>query len=136
MTMNAREYADRYAAAQVTVVDRERLLLLVLEGGGKFLRLTRDALAAGDLRGFGENLARAQAIIAELHGTLDHEVGGPLTRDLARLYDFMLFHLTEANARRSLRHVDEVIGVFTNISGGFRTVLERPAAERPAPAAA
>ena len=48
----------------------------------------------------------------------------------------MLFHLTEANARRSLRHVDEVIGVFTNISGGFRTVLERPAAERPAPAAA
>ena len=123
--MNAREYAERYRAAQVTMVDREGLLLLVLEGGLKFLRLTREALAADDLRGFGENLARAQAIIAELHGTLDHTVGGPLTRDLERLYDFMLFHLTEANAHKSLRHVDEVIRVFTPIAEGFRAVLER-----------
>jgi flagellar protein FliS len=134
--MNAQDYAQRYAAAQVTVVDREQLLLLVLEGGARFLRMTRDALAAGDLRGFGETLARAQAIIAELHGTLDHEIGGTLTKDLARLYDFMLFHLTEANAKKSLRHVDEVIGVFTTVADAFRTVLARPATERAATTAA
>ena len=134
--MNAQEYAQRYAAAQVTVVDRERLLLLVLEGGARFLRLTRDALAADDLRGFGEALARAQAIIAELHGTLDHEVGGAITKDLARLYNFMLFHLTEANTKKSLRHVDEVIGVYTTIADAFRAVLERPATERAATTAA
>jgi flagellar protein FliS len=126
--VHVQEYARRYAAAQVTVVDRERLLLLVLDGGMKFLRLTRAALAAGDLRGFAENLARAQAIIAELNATLDHGAGGALARDLGRLYDFMLFHLTEANAAKSLRHVDEVLGVFATIADAFRTVLEPHAA--------
>ena len=125
--MNAQEYTRRYAAAQVNGVDRERLLLLVFEGGLRFLRLTRAALAAGDLPRFAENLGRAQAIIAELRGTLDHSVGGTITHDLARLYDFMLFHLTEGNAQRSLRHVDEVLATFTVIADAFRTVLERPA---------
>ena len=127
--MNAQEYAKRYTTAQVTVVDRERLLLLVLEGGSKFLRLTREALAAGDVASFSENLRRAQAIIAELQSTLDHEVGGDISRNLARLYDFMLFHLTEANAQKSLRHVDDVIRVFTPIADGFGQILARPAAE-------
>ena len=126
--MNAQEYTKRYAEAQVTV-DREQLLLLVLEGGRRFLRQTREALVAGDLPRFGENLGRAQAILAELRGTLDHSVGGTITRDLARLYDFMLFHLTEGNAQKSLRHVDDVIGVFATIAEAFRTILEHPAAE-------
>jgi flagellar protein FliS len=124
---NAQDYARRYAAAQVTMVDRERLLLLVFEGGQRFLRLTRDALAAGDVQRFGEHLARAQAIIAELHGTLDRQAGGTLAADLARIYDFLLFHLTEANARRSLRHVDEALAVFTTIADAYRQILERPA---------
>jgi len=126
--MNAREYTGRYAAAQVNVLDRERLLVLMFEGGLRFLRLTRDALAAGDLPRFAEHLGRAQAIVAELRGTLDHGVGGALTRDLARLYDFMLFHLTEANAQRSVRHVDEVLRTFGIVADGFRTVIEQRAA--------
>ena len=135
--MNAQEYARRYAAAQVTMVSREKLLLLMLEGGLKFLRLTRDALAAGDVQGFGENLSRTQAIIAELHRTLDHEVGGDISRNLARIYDFMMFHLTEANTRKSVRHVDEVIRAFAPIVDAFQQILARSAvAERPtAPAA-
>jgi flagellar protein FliS len=128
MGMNTQEYTRRYTEAQVNVVSREQLLLLVLEGGQRFLKLTRDALAADDLPRFAENLGRAQAIIAELRGTLDHSVGGTVTQDLARLYDFMLFHLTEANARRSVRHVDEVIAAFDPIADAFRTVITRPAA--------
>ena len=132
MSYGSNEYTRRYTAAQVTVVDRERLLALVFEGGTKFLRLTREALAAGDMPRFGEHLARAQAIIAELQGTLDHAAGGTIARDLARLYDFMLFHLTEANAQKSLRHVDEVLGVYTTIADAYRAILAQPAAERAA----
>jgi flagellar protein FliS len=132
MGMNAQEYTRRYTEAQVNMVSREQLLLLVLEGGERFLKLTRDALAAGDLPRFGENLGRAQAIIAELRGTLDHSVDGDVTHNLARLYDFMLFHLTEANARQSVRHVDEVIAAFAPIADAFRTVITSPTAAVPA----
>jgi len=130
--MRAQEYANRYAAAQVTVVDRERLLLLVFEGGTKFLHLTRQALAAGDTGRFAANLSRAQAIISELRATLDREAGGAIAADLARLYEFMLFHLTEANVQKSVRHVDEVIVVFGTIADAFQTILA-PRVERPLP---
>ena len=126
--MHVQEYARRYATAQVTMVDRGQLLLLVFEGGLKFLRLTRDALVAGDVARFAEHLSRAQAIIAELQSSLDREAGGTIAEQLARLYDFMLFHLTEANARKSARHVEEVLGVFGTIADAYRTVLEGRAA--------
>ncbi len=122
--MQTQGYAARYAEAQVNVVDRERLLLLVLEGGTKFLRLSRETLAAGDSVRFAEYLARSQAVISELLGTLDHRAGGAIATDLARLYEFMLFHLTEANTCRSVRHVDEVIQVFGIIAASFREALE------------
>jgi flagellar protein FliS len=121
--MHAREYATRYAEAQVTSVDPKRLLLLMFEGGTKFLRLCREALAAGNAEGFAHNLKRAEAIISELMNTLDHGAGGQIAADLARLYEFMLFHLTEANAKRSLRHVDEVISVFGTIADAYRHIL-------------
>jgi len=101
------ETARRYAAAEMTGIDRERLLMLLLDGGGRFLRVAREALAGGDRAGFGQALSRAQAIIAELQGTLDHQVGGEIAANLHRLYDFMLFHLTEANGQGSVRHLDK-----------------------------
>jgi flagellar protein FliS len=118
------ETARRYAAAEMTGIDRERLLMLLLDGGGRFLRVARESLAAGDVAGFGQALARAQAIIAELQGTLDHQAGGEIAGNLHRLYDFMLFHLTEANGKGSVRHLDEVIVTYDTITDAFRQVLE------------
>jgi flagellar protein FliS len=133
--MDTQSYAGRYTQAQVTSVDQKQLLLLVFDGGLKFLGLAREALAAGDLVGFGTNLSRAQAIISELLSTLDHTAGGAIAADLTRLYEFMLLHLTDANAKRSVRHVDEVRRVFAIIAGAYREVLA-PSAKRTASAAA
>jgi len=124
--MHPQQYAHRYQEAQISSVDRRRLLLLVLEGGGTFLNRARDGLAQGDLARFGESSSRAQAIISELLGTLDFNAGGEIAKQLGRLYEFMLHHLTEASAQRSVRHVDEVIKVFSIIAGAYREILERP----------
>jgi len=121
--MNPGQYAARYTQAEITSVDPKRLLLLMYEGGTKFLRLAREGLVAGDLQKFGQNLSRAQAIISELLNTLDHRAGGKIAEDLARLYEFMLHHLTEANAKRSQKQLDEVITVFGTIADAFRQIL-------------
>lgn len=124
--MLTQHYTRRYAEAQVASLDRHRLLLLVLDGGMSFLVRARDALAAGDLPRFAEALGRAQAVIAELLGTLDHAAGGAIATQLARLYEFMLAHLTEANARSSVRQVEEVIRVYRTIADAFHEIA-RPA---------
>jgi flagellar protein FliS len=124
--MSAADGARQYAAAQIGSVDRSQLLLLVLEGGLRFLRRARAALVAGELEQFGAQLARAQAVIAELLLTLDHAAGGPLARDLAGLYTFMLLHLMRANAERSVERVDEVLAAFAPIVEAFREVVRSP----------
>lgn len=122
--MNAQGYANRYSQAQVTSVDHKRLLMLVFEGGLRFLRQAREALAADDLRRFGEALSRAQAIISELQATLDFERGGEISPSLNRLYDFMLLHLVDANVTRSVRHMEDVVRVFETIAGAYRAVID------------
>lgn len=120
--------AHEYVKTQVTMVDQKQLLLLMFDGGQRFLRQARAALAADDLPRFSERLARGQAIIAELLGTLDYDGGGDVAPRLAALYEFMLGHLTEANATRSIRHMDDVLGVLGTIAGAYREIIDSRAA--------
>lgn len=120
--------AQRYTQMQVTSVDHKRLLLLVLDGGLRFLRQAREALVADDVRRFCESLTSAQAIVSELQATLDMERGGEIAIQLNRLYDFMLLRLTEANAGRSAQHIDDATGVLATITEGFRAIIEPRAA--------
>jgi flagellar protein FliS len=124
--MHTTEYARRYVEAEVVVSDPRRLLLLMFEGGLKFLRGARDGLAAGDLPRFMYHSQKAQGVIGELLCTLDYEAGGDIARNLARLYDFMLFHMTEGTARKSAEHYDEVLRLFASVAGAYREILTRP----------
>lgn len=121
---------DGYHEAAIATADRGRLLLLFFDGALRFLKLAREALVRGDPEGFGQFLGRAQAVIAELMSTLDPIRGGNIARDLERLYDFMLYHLTEANLRRSAAHIEDVIRILGVIADAFRRVIEaEPSAE-------
>ena len=89
-----------YKSVQITTTDRGRLLLMMYEGAIKFLKQSNAGLEEKDIPKFCRFLSKAQAIIAELMNTLDYEKGGEIAVDLNRLYDFMLFYLTEANLHR------------------------------------
>ena len=124
MTMGAHSTAQRYQETQFATADRGRLLLLMFEGGLKFLAQASAGLGAGDLVRFAHQLSRALAVIAELLHTLDHRAGGKIAADLERLYQFMLEHLLEANRQKSARHVDQVARLLDTIAGAYREILE------------
>lgn len=117
--------AQRYQQTQLATADRGRLLLLMFEGGLKFLSLARTGLEGGDLGRFAHNLGRAQAVIAELLHTLDHKAGGAIAADLERLYQFMLDHLVEANLKKSAGHVERVARILGVISGAYHEILHQ-----------
>ncbi len=114
----------RYQQAQVATADRGRLLLLMFDGGVKFLARAESAIASGDLERFGVALGRAEAVIAELLHTLDFKAGGEIARNLDRLYRFMLDHLVEANVKKSATHVARVARILGVIAGAYREILE------------
>ena len=113
-----------YQSVQVTTTDRGRLLLMMYEGAIKFLRQAKAGLEENDIPKFCRFLSKGQAIVAELMNTLDFEKGGTIARDLDRLYDFMLFYLTEANLHRDAKRITRVIGLLDTIYNAYKEIIE------------
>jgi flagellar protein FliS len=114
----------QYANVHFTTVDRGKLLLMMYDGGLNFLRHAKSALESKDVPKFAKYLSKSQAIIAELMNTLDFEAGGQIAKDLDRLYDFMLFYLTEANLQKDAKKIQRVIDLLEMIAGAYREVIE------------
>lgn len=114
----------QYASVHVSTVDRGKLLLMLYDGCIKFLKHGKAGLEKNDIPKFARFLSKAQAIISELMLTLDFERGGDIARDLDRLYDFMLFYLTEANLEKSPEKIQKVIDLVEVIASAYRDVIE------------
>ncbi len=121
--ISAQNSARQYQQAQFATVDRGQLLLMMFDGGERFLSQAEHRLGGNDVPGFLQALGRAQAIIAELLSTLDHQRGGEIARNLDRLYRFMLDHLLEASVSKSGRHVGQVRRILGIIGSGYREIL-------------
>lgn len=120
----------QYANIHISTVDRGRLLLMLYDGCINFLKHAKVGLESKDLPKFCRFLSKSQAIISELMLTLDFEKGGEIARELDRLYEFMLFHLTQANLEKSPAKVEEVIALLSTIAGAYREIIENGTAKR------
>ena len=106
---------------------------MMYEGAIKFLKQAKTGLESNDIAKFCRFLSKGQAIIAELMNTLDFEKGGTIARDLDRLYDFMLFYLTEANLHRDPKRIAKVIGLIDTIYGAYKEIIENEKREPVSP---
>jgi flagellar protein FliS len=122
--MYQKKASQSYQSVQVTTIDRGKLLLMMYDGAIKFLNHAKDGLEASDIPKFARFLSKSQAIIAELMNTLDFEKGGEIAKDLDRLYDFMLFYLTEANLQKDPVKIGRVIGLLEIIAGAYREIID------------
>ena len=113
-----------YVNVQTATADPARLVLLMFDGAARFLRRSLKGLEAKHAGQFAENLSRAHAIIGELSGSLDHEVGGEIAANLARLYDFMLLHLTKGLIARDRTHVERVLGLLETLKSAFDAAVQ------------
>jgi flagellar protein FliS len=116
--MSSGQYAA-YANVQTTTADPVDVIFLLFDGAARFLRQAEAGLERGDGAAFAYKLSRAHAIIAELSGSLNREVGGEVAANLGRLYDFMLRHLTEGLCARSRVHVTRVRALLQELREGF-----------------
>ncbi len=122
--MYAKNAHKQYTNVQISTVDRGKLLLMMYDGGINFLKHAKDGLVNKDIVKFARFLSKGQAIIAELMNTLDFDSGGQIAKDLDRLYDFMLFYLTEANLQKDPEKVQRVINLLETIAGAYREIID------------
>lgn len=128
--MVAQDYARTYRANAVLTASPGQLVLMLYDGALRSLALAKEAFdrPPEDCRRFeviNTQLLKAQAILSELQGTLNHEAGGEFARNMHRLYDYYIRRLMEANFQKSVDPVIEVERLLKDVRDGWAEMLYR-----------
>lgn len=104
MAMTAQAMRARYAADSVGTASPARLLTMLYDRLVRDLSLAETAITDGRYETAHNELVHAQAIVEELHKSLDIDAwdGAP---GLAMLYDFLLTELVAANVAKDATKV-------------------------------
>jgi flagellar protein FliS len=106
---------SQYQNIQVSTSNPEKILIMLYDGAINFTRIAIDKLAKGDVAGKGLYISKAQAIVAELMNTLNHEVGGDISRQLEQLYNYLIDELIAANIKNAPEPLENAVRILTTM---------------------
>ncbi len=114
--MNAYSNAyNTYKNNSVNYASKEQLLLMLLDGAVKYAKIGRQAIIDNDIQKKHDNIVRTQDIFYELMISLDRNAGGEWVENLYAVYEFINHRLTEANMKKDIKIMDEVIPLIEEV---------------------
>lgn len=107
--------------SSVRGADPHYLIVLLFDGADAALARAQAQLKENDYLGKSESLSKAITIILEgLSASLNLEEGGPVAKNLAALYDYMIRRLIHANIHKDAVAISEVQGLLSEIGDAWR----------------
>ena len=97
-----------YRQQSVMTASPGQLVVMLYDGALRFLLQAAVAMRSDDHLACDQKLRRAEAIIDELHVTLDKDRGGEIASRLEGIYVFCKRHLIEARIERDAGMIDKV----------------------------
>jgi flagellar protein FliS len=122
-----------YRQTQTQTAGPGELLLMLYRGAVRFVGTGIDGIERRDIEAAHSGLVKAQAIVAELQGTLDLERGGDVAKNLWSLYDYMNRRLVEANLRKDVVPAREIQGLLRELLAAWEAAVKQTAAAQAAP---
>jgi len=116
---------QKYKKTSIQSASREKLLLMLYEGAIKFIKLAIVAVEKNDIAARGTNIGRAYDIVLELNNTLNHEVGGEISKSLEQLYMFVTDQLTKGNIHSDKKALEDALGVMQTLHTGWQEAIEK-----------
>jgi flagellar secretion chaperone FliS len=123
---------NQYQNIQVTTSNPEKVLIMLYDGAINFTRIAIEKIAKGDVAGKGLYIGKAHAIVAELMDTLNHEIGGDISRQLQRLYIYLIEELVAANIKSSSVHLENAVRILATMRDTWVEATEIVKKEREA----
>jgi flagellar protein FliS len=120
---------NKYRQTSVTTASRGQVLLLLYEGAMKNCRLAIEAIKTKNLPEKGKYILKVQDIINELSITLDHNVGGDISKELERLYNFMVDQITQANIKNEVAPMESVLKLLDTLYQGWSAAVRQVSAQ-------
>jgi len=112
--------------ARVSEANPQQLINLLLEGACQRIALAQACLERGEIARKGKAIGSACAIIAHLNECLDHAAGGEIATRLSDLYDWLLRHLTEANANNDASALQDALEILGGIQSAWAAIGAEP----------
>lgn len=104
-----------YKTNSINYASKEQLLLMLVDGAVKFVKIGRQALIDKDIKKAHENIIKTQNIFYELMATLDVSKAGDWGQSLMSVYDFIVRRLIDANMKKDVGIIDEIIPLIENV---------------------
>lgn len=116
---------NKYKQTSVTTASRGQVLLMLYEGSMRYCRLAIEAIQAKNLADKGKYILKIQDIINELALTLDHSIGGEISKELERLYNFMIDQITEANIKNEVKPLEITLKLLDTLYQGWLGAVQQ-----------
>lgn len=112
----------QYQENSILTTRPEELTLSLYNGLVKYLMKAELHLQEGNIQQTHENLVRSQDILYEFLRTLDMRYD--ISEGLAKLYDYMIYRIVEANTKKDLQIIEEVIGFAKELRDTWQEALK------------
>ncbi|MBF0452534.1 MAG: flagellar export chaperone FliS [Candidatus Magnetomorum sp.] len=117
-------YSEYSRTEEQQTDNKEKILLMLLEGAARFTRFARMGLEKQSIQLKGENISKVLAILTELDCALDRDVGAEFVASLSDLYRYMMDRLSYANINNEKEPLEEVEQLLVKIREGFEGAAE------------
>ena len=115
---------NTYKQNSVNMASKEQLLLMLLDGAVKYTKIAKLAIEKKDIEKAHKELVRVQDIFTELMSTLDRSLGEDF-ENLFNLYDFIKSKLAEANIKKNIQIIDEVLPLIEEVRNTWYEVSKK-----------
>ena len=113
---------QQYRATKVETAGSVDLVVMLYQGAVRFIRQGIDAMDRNDTKAAHACLVRAQDIVVELLGSLNHEQGGQIAGQLASVYDYCFRRLVTANIKKDPDPAREVAGILKDLGTAWQQI--------------
>lgn len=115
-------HKNGYLEQKIMSAKPQELTLMLYEGVVKFIKKAKLYNEQNNIEKTNNMIIRAEAIITELQSTLnmDYEI----SKDLADLYEFITFSLTQANIEKDNKYLDDALVIAEELRDTWKQAME------------
>ncbi|WP_195962674.1 flagellar export chaperone FliS [Clostridium tyrobutyricum] len=113
--MYAQNAYNSYKTNSINYASKDQLLLMLVDGAVKYAKIGKQAIEDKDIKKAHENITRTQDIFYELMATLDVSKAPVWGQNLMNVYRFIVDRLIQANMKKDVKIMDEVIPLVENV---------------------
>ncbi len=116
--------SSSYLSMAIETSGPQDLMLMLHQGGVKFLNLAEASLQAGDFAAVNEHLVRTQDIIDEIRCSLPEAEVGELASNLHSIYEYIARTTVTANTKKDTRGIAEAREMLSDLYSTWRQAAE------------